>query len=54
MNTVAYGFGVGPGTGGSVIRIVYDAGKIILVTQPVKTTIVTKAIKTVVVTPLIQ
>jgi len=54
MNTVSYGLGLGPGTGGSTTVAVFDAGTITLVTPIITTTVVTGAITTTVITPLIS
>ncbi len=53
MNTVAYGLGLGPGTGGTVNEIVVDGGTITVVTPVITSTVVTSAITITVVTPLI-
>jgi hypothetical protein len=54
MNTVAYGLGLGPGTGGTTTVVIFDAGMITVATPVITSTVVTGAITTTVITPLIS
>jgi hypothetical protein len=55
MNTVAYGLGLGPGTGGTTNVVVFDAGSVALVTAPISAEVVDpQPIAVTVVTPIIE